>query len=170
MQTVRNCKEILINTHRHPHPQVCDPSSQTLLRKSKFSFAFIREETSTRTGQHYSAISFACKTWKSQNWAEFGTVSKTSSSPRPHDAPGVKQNRRYTSTLWEGKLRREGGSDVSKITRSPEDLKFPWGLSLPSDHQQRWPPASGCSPPPSAKGISRPPRTSRSSKLHLFGE
>ena len=90
MQRVRDCKEILINTHRHPHPQVYDPSPQTLLRKIKFRFAFIHEYTSTDTGQHCSEISFACKTWKSQNWEELGTVSKTSSSSRPHDAPGGK--------------------------------------------------------------------------------
>lgn len=49
-------------------------------------------------------------------------------------------------------------------------LKFPWGLNPHPDHQQRWLPATGCSPPPSAKGISRPLRTCGSYKLHLLGE
>lgn len=49
-------------------------------------------------------------------------------------------------------------------------LKFPWGLNPHSDHQQRQLPTTGCFPPPSAKGISRPLRTCGSYKLHLSGE
>lgn len=119
----------------------------------------------------YSEMSFACKTWKSQNWEELGTISKTSSSPHLH-------NRCYTSTLWEGKLSPEGRNDLSKVSRSPVvtpyefsvDLEFPWGLSPRSDHKQKQPLTWGCSLPTSAKGIPSLPRTYKTFQLHLFGE
>lgn len=119
----------------------------------------------------YSEMSFACKTWKSQNWEELGTISKTSSSPHLH-------NRCYTSTLWEGKLSPEGRNDLSKVSRSPVvtpyefsvDLEFPWGLSPRSDHKQKQPLTWGCSLPTSAKGIPSLPRTYETFQLHLFGE
>ena len=98
--------------------------------KIKFRFAFICKYTSTYIRQHCSEISCACKTWKSQNWEELGTVSKMKSSSPTHNALRVKQSRPYSPTLWVGKLRPEGGSDSSKISCLLEVTQQEFGVLL----------------------------------------
>lgn len=53
---------------------------------------------------------------KSQNFEELGTISKAYSSFHPHNASEGKAKQSFLPPLCEGKLRPEGGSDLSKIS------------------------------------------------------